>query len=262
MQNRRLIDRQTGLLRHLTSEAFIFGTRGLETAALDPDLQGMDFGRLRLEAEFSFNKRISRIRNTFARMATFYGDRFAWILREFAAACPPRTYERYHDAQQFFDWYQAHRADDRSVPPWTIEVARVEVTLARARTFRPAEAEEAALATCPTGQSAMWYRTHPCVALTRCRFDVAPLFQPGSPGDDIEARDVPLAVLTSRRSRRPEIVELLPEAFDLLEQSPGWTRLKSGKSVREGISSKGLVTNLAVQSLMLVHGDARDQNRG
>ena len=63
----RLIDTQTSLLRHLTSPAFIFGTRDLGSAGLDSDLQGMDIRRLRLEAEFSYSKRMTRIRQTFGR---------------------------------------------------------------------------------------------------------------------------------------------------------------------------------------------------
>ena len=257
MHNRRLIDRQTGLLRHLTGEAFMFGTNGLDAVGLDPDLQGMDLARLRLEAEFSFNKRTARIRETFTRTASLYGVRFSRLLRDFAIACPPRTYERYLDAQDFFDWFEECRTDDPSVPAWTSDVAKLEIALARARTFRPGEAEQAALAARPTNPSSLWYRAHPCVALARCRFDIGPLFHPGRRDEKIVRRDVPLAVLASRNRRRPEIMEVMPVAFELLEVSPGWSRLAPGSA-----SSGALVMNLAEQGLMLAFGDAPGPDDG
>ena len=262
MHNRRLIDRQTGLLRHLTGAAFMFGTNELAAAALDPDLQGMDIARLRLEAEFSFAKRSARVRETFARTASLYGRRFARMLREFAAACPPRTYERYTDARDFFDWLEKRCAADAQVPAWTADVAKLEIALARARTFRPSEAEEEALAGRPNDGSCAWYRTHPCVALARCRFDVGPLFVPGRSGEDIVRRDLTLAMLASRDRRHPEIMEIVPEAFALLERSSAWSRLELETASPEEASTRALVMNLSALGLMLTWGDALGRGRG
>ena len=262
MHNRRLIDRQTGLLRHLTGEAFMFGTSGLAAAALDPDLQGMDIARLRLEAEFSFVKRTGRLRETFARTASLYGSRFTGMLREFAVACPPRTYERYPDAQDFFDWLEERCADDCLVPAWTADVAKIEIALARARTFRPSEAEEQALAGRPNDESGTWYCTHPCATLVRCRFDVGPLFVPGRSGEGIVHRDLPLAILASRHRRHPEIMEIVPEAFALLERSSAWSRLGLETASSEDASTKALVMNLSAQGLMLACGKRLGRGRG
>ena len=262
MHNRRLIDRQTGLLRHLTGEAFMFGTSDLADAALDPDLQGMDIARLRLEAEFSFAKRTGRIRETFARTASMYGSRFTEMLREFAAACPPRTYERYPDARDFFDWLEERYADDAQVAAWTADVAKIEIALARARTFRPSEAEEDALAGRPNDASSAWYCTHPCVALTRCRYDVGPLFVPGRSGENIVRRALPVAILATRRRRHPELMELVPEAFALLERSPAWTRLGLETASPEDAPTRALVVNLSAQGLVLTCGNALGKGRG
>ena len=263
MDNRRLIDRQIGLLRHLTGEAFMFGTSDLAVAALDPDLQGMDIARLRLEAEFSCSKRIGRIRETFARTASMYGSRFTGVLREFAVACPPRTYERYPDARDFFDWFEKRCADDSSVPAWTADVARIEIALARARTFRPSEMEEEALAGSPNDASSVWwYRAHPCVVLTHCRYDVGPLFVPGRSGEDIVRRDLTLATLASRRRRPPETMEILPEAFALLERSPAWSRLGPETATSEDASTRALVMHLSSQGLMLTCGTGIGGGRG
>ena len=262
MHNRRLIDRQTSLLRHLTGEAFMFGTSDLAAAALDPDLQGMDIARLRLEAELSFVKRIGRIRETFARTASMYGSRFTGMLREFAAACPPRTYERYPDARDFFDWLEERCAGDAQVPAWTVDVAKTEIVLARARTFRPSEAEEDTLAGRPNDASSAWYCTHPCVALARCRYDVGPLFVPGRSGEAIVRRDLPLAMLASRDRRHPEIMEIAPEAFALLERSSAWSRLGPETASPEDASTRALVMDLSAQGLMLTCGIALGRDRG
>ena len=262
MHNRRLIDRQTALLRHLTGEAFMFGTSDLAAAALDPDLQGMDIARLRLEAEFSFAKRTGRIRETFARTASLYGSRFKGMLREFATACPPRTYERYPDARDFFGWLKARCAEDARVPAWTADVATVEIALARARTFRPSEAVEGAMAGGPNDDSSAWYRTHPCVALARCRFDVGPLFVPGRSGEDIVRRDLTLAMLASRDRRHPEIMEIVPEAFALLERSSAWSRIGLDTASPKDASVRALVSNLSAQGLMLTCGTALGRDRG
>ena len=262
MHNRRLIDRQTGLLRHLTGEAFMFGTSELAAAALDPDLQGMDIARLRLEAELSFVKRIGRIRETFARTASLYGSRFTGMLREFAAACPPRTYERYPDARDFFDWLEERCAADAQAPAWTADVAKIEIALSRARTFRPSEAEEDALAGRPNDESCAWYCTHPCVVLARCRFDVGPLFVPGRSGEDIVRRDLTLAMLASRDRRHPEIMEIVPGAFALLERSSAWSRLGLETAFPEDAAARALVMNLSAQGLMLTWGDALGRGRG
>lgn len=262
MHNRRLIDRQTGLLRHLTGEVFMFGTGELAAAALDPDLQGMDIARLRLEAEFSFAKRTGRIRETFARTASLYGSRFTGMLREFAIACPPRTYERYPDARDFFDWLEERCAGDCLAPAWTVDVAKIEIALARARTFRPSEAEEEALAGRPNDGSRTWYRTHPCVALVRCRFDVGPLFVPGRAGEDLARRDLPLAILASRHRRHPETMEIVPEAFALLERSSAWSRLGLETASSEDASTRALVMNLSAQGLMLTCGNGPGRARG
>ena len=262
MRNCRLIGRQASLLRHLTSEAFIFGTKDLESAILDPDLQGMDIGRLRLEAEFSHEKRINRIRETFARTASLFGVRFNRISRQFAVARRPRSYERYTDAKDFFDWFVDGPAEDSSVPEYAADVARVEIALARARKFRVTEAEEAALEARPDDRSSRWYLTHPCTALLRCRFDVGPLFAVQRSGESIVRRDVPLVILASRRKRPPEILEVVPDAFELLERSQKWSRLEPGTTGSESASTEALVIDLQALGLVLAGDGAFEADHG
>ncbi len=238
----KLIERQTHLLRHLTSEAFIFGTDRLSAAAGDPDLRGMDVRRLRLEAEFSYNKRIKRIRQTFERTAALLGHGFSAITREFAALRPPETYERHPDAQRFFDHFMEHWAGKPPTPAWAADVAAVELALSRARTLRPTTMETAALAECPSHPPSQRYRTHPCAVLVRCGHDVRPLFEPGRSGEPVMPRPVGVAVLASRGRRRPTVMELAPEAFALLERSTEWSAPEpAGRATVQHLASQGLV---------------------
>lgn len=220
----RLIDRQTHLLRHLTSPALMFGTSDLDSAARDPELQGMDVGRLRLEAEFSFNKRMGRIRQTFERTATLLGARFSALTRDYAAACPPLTYERYPDAERFFERFLAPGPHGPPQPHWAADVAAIELALARARTLRPAAMEGEVLGARPQAPG-FWYRTHPCASLVECRHDVRSLFEPARSREPVAERPVHMAVLAVRARRRPRVLELAPDAFMLLEASREWRML-------------------------------------
>lgn len=251
----KLLDRQTNLLRHLTSQAFIFGTAQLGAIAEEPELRGMDIRRLRLEAEFSYNKRIKRIRQTFGRTAALLGHGFPAIAREFASSHPPETYERYPDARCFFDHFIEHWAGKPPTPAWAADTAAVELALSRVRTLRPTAMETAAMAACPTQTSSSCYRTHPCAVLVRCEHDVRPLFEPGRSGQPVKRKRVFLAVLASRVQRRPTVMELAPEAFTLLELSTEWSQ--------PGPERNALVERLAAQGLVLVCGnDAGDGNNG
>ncbi len=261
MRNRRLLDRQTALLRHLTSEAFIFGGPALEALAKDPDLRDMNIGQLRLEAEFSYSKRMKRIREGFSRTATLFGSRFEAVTRGFAAACPPQTYERYPDARAFYEYFMTDWADDPTVPAWAGDVASVEVALAQARTLRPRRARADALAACPADPPLLHYRRHPCVLPARCRHDVRPLFDPGQSGRPVEERDVPLAIFAAA-GRPPEIVELSPEAFDLLERAHDWSHFTSETGSTGNERPSTLIGALAAQGMMLVRDGAPDPEHG
>lgn len=275
----RLIDRQTNLLRHLTSQAFIFGTEDLGSAALDPGLHGMDVRRLRLEAEFSYSKRVKKLRQTFERTANLLGRRFSEVVRDFAAACPPSSYERYPDAKRFFDHFLERWARRPPTPAWAADVAAVELALARARTFRPEEMEREAAAERPDRSPRPLRRTHPCAVLVRCAHDVRPLFESSRSKEKVRARPLRLAVLASRGRRRPAVMELPPEAFALLEEAAEWPRTEpaaagEGETPGRGAAPEetaasdadarnALAERLAAQGLMLAWGnDPGEESHG
>src|SRR5882762_3501280 len=75
----RLLDRQTKLLEYLTSGGAIFGDGASEP--LDPALQGIDRGLLRLEAQFSRDKRMEKVAAVFPRTFALLGDARPAIVR-------------------------------------------------------------------------------------------------------------------------------------------------------------------------------------
>ncbi len=259
----RLIDTQTRLLRHLTSHAFIFGTEDLGSARLESELQGMDIRRLRLEAEFSYNKRMKRIRQTFERTATLLGHGFPKLLRDYASACPPTTYERYPDAKGFLEHFVERSAQEPPTPAWAADVAAIELALAGARTLRPTAMESEALARCPQPSVELWYRSHPCAVPVRCGYDVRPVFEPGRAGEPVAQRPVCLAVLASRGRRQPMVLELAPEALALLECATEWSLLASEQAGAGDNARVALIKRLAAQGLVLVSGnDLGDESHG
>src|SRR5215470_6705859 len=83
----RLLDRQTSLLEYLSSAAAIFGDQA--DAPVDPALQGIDRGVLRLLARFACNKRIERIIAVFPLTFEILGAEQRLILREFVEVSRP-----------------------------------------------------------------------------------------------------------------------------------------------------------------------------
>src|SRR6266700_8141778 len=75
----RLLDRQASLLAYLTSGAAIFGERN--GVPLDQALHGMDSALLRLEARFSYEKRLEKIASVFPRTIAMLGDAWGPIFR-------------------------------------------------------------------------------------------------------------------------------------------------------------------------------------
>ena len=83
----RLLDRQARLLEYLTSGSAIFG--GDCDAPVDQALQGIDGGLLRLEAQFSHQKRMEKIKSVFPRTFRLLERDCDTMACEFAARVPP-----------------------------------------------------------------------------------------------------------------------------------------------------------------------------
>ena len=118
---KRLMDRQISLLDYLTSGAAIFGDK--RRAALDPALQGLDVGLLRLEARFSYEKRMEKNVGVFPNTFEFLGHDQTAIVREFVRTCPPADIGHLSNARQFHDFLSARWRCRRARPAYLPDVA-------------------------------------------------------------------------------------------------------------------------------------------
>jgi len=204
----RLLERQTALLAYLTSPAAIFGNgRG----RADARLAGVDRGRLHLEARFSHDKRMEKIRGVLPKTFALLGPRLGRVLRDFAAACPPTDIGRLHNARQFHDFLRRRWTRLSSRRPYLPDVAACELAMSEVRSF--AEDEPAPPISTPSGSPGR-IRRRPGVVLVRCRHDVRPVFEDSAAR--VARRQVFLAVAVPFGADRPAVAELAPPVFRLL----------------------------------------------
>jgi hypothetical protein len=210
----RLLDLQTSLLEHLTSAAAIFGDRPVSPGH---DLHGVDIGRLRLEARFSFDKRWAKISSVFPRtFAIFTGD-WAPVLREFVDAQPPMDIGRLRNAQQFFDFLSQRSDHAQMEPRWLLDVAACELACAQVRAHT--KVEESALVDTVPGA----VRCRPGAVLLRCTHDVRSVFEDRAGDGAGVKRPTLLVVFIPPHVDCLQISDVGREVFDLLSACRQWT---------------------------------------
>ena len=143
---KRLLDRQIGLIHYLTSGRAIFGAVDGESNA--PDLREIDPHLLRIEARFSFEKRMQKIAAVFPKTLELLRSHQEKLFRGFAEAYPPSALGKLENARQFYDFLSAHWGQQQPMPPHLPDVrhcvqhsfhaARRKHLLARWRATRPA----------------------------------------------------------------------------------------------------------------------------
>jgi hypothetical protein len=233
------LDLQTSLLEYLTSAAAIFGDRPVSP---DHDLHGVDIGRLRLEARFSFDKRLAKISSVFPRtFAIFTGD-WAPVLREFAGAEPPVDIGRLSNAHQFFGFLSRRFDNAQMEPPWLLDVAACELACAQARAY--AKVEEPAIADTVPGT----VRCRPGAVLLRCAHDVRSVFEDRAGDGAGVKRPTLLVVFIPPHVDRMQICDVGREVFDLLSACRQWTDIAT-LGLR---GSDELVSDLAGRGLLEV----------
>jgi hypothetical protein len=201
-----LIERQRKLLAYLTSADAIFD--GVPPG--DPELAGFDGGRLRLEARFSFGKRIDKIRALLPVTFALLGESGDSIVRDFTVACPPVSIARIDNAVEFCDFLRERERGDSLVPapPWLTDIAACELAFARVRMgIGPRGAPDA-----PPGTP----RLARNVVLLRCRYNVAAFFEEGPSASAPERRETLLAVQLSAPASQPRVFALTADAYALL----------------------------------------------
>jgi hypothetical protein len=202
------LDRQAELLAYLTSGGAIFGeASGRAPAGFDPRL-------LHLEAMWSFNKRLDKIRGVFPRTFALLGTAAAPLLRGFAEACPPGSIRRLDNARQFHRFLAERWHREPPEPAFARDVAACEIACAEVA----AAVDDPASRRGSVGAdgTATGLRRAPAAVLLRCAYDIRPIFEAGPRGAMAAARETRLAIAVPAGAARPQVFELPAGVFALL----------------------------------------------
>ena len=242
---KRLLDRQISLLDYLTSGAAIFGDK--RRAALDPALQGLDVGLLRLEARFSYEKRMEKVVGVFPKTFELLGHDQSAIVREFVRTCPPVDIGHLTNARQFHDFLSARWRRRRPKPPYLPDVASCELACATVGAAVDADLQETGDSRKGVPHGAI--RRRRGVVLLRCRYDVRLIFEGGSARAVPEKRDTAIAVAMAPGAAQPQVFELPAAIFDLIAALDDWS---DPAALRATPGSAELIGELARHGLLEV----------
>jgi hypothetical protein len=241
----RLLDRQARLLEYLTSGSAIFGADG--DAPVDQALHGIDGGLLRLEAQFSHQKRMEKIKSVFPITFRLLAHDCDTMVGEFARAFPPAGVGRIENALQFYDFLCGRWQEAPPVPPYLDDVAACEFAIASVRSGKAASRAAPVGGNPPRLGS---IRRHPEVVLVRCRYDIRPIFEDASKGTTLDKRDTPLAVALPSGAGHPSIFEIALPVFQALGMLDDWTD-RSGLGAVSEVDE--FIAELARHGLVEVH---------
>lgn len=237
----RLLDRQVRLLDYLTSGAAIFDDMG--EASPDDALAGIDCGLLRLEARFSYEKRMEKIAAVFPKTFEVLDGRADALIRDVVDSYPPRDIGRLENARQFHDFLCASRERLADLAPCLCDVAACELACAQVR---------AGDGTCGAGDDAPpnAIRRDPRAVLLRCSHDVRPIFETGYARGDPVARETLVGVAVPAGANQPRIFELLRPVFELLSAMDGWIETTTIVATPK---LNALIRDLSAAGLIEVH---------
>jgi hypothetical protein len=221
-----LLERQVSLIAHLTSGAAIFGGAGGSA----PDFESIDHALLRVEARFSYAKRMEKIAAVLPTTFELLGSSREAYARAFVERCPPTTLSRLENACQFYRYLVSCWTRQAPDPPYIGDVAAFEIAWAKVEADPEHHSSDRATTTdrAPSG-----IRRCPYVILLRCAYDIRPIFEAsptlprirGSAGEGAlpVKRDVPLVVALPSGVDRPQVFEVAAAIFDLLAALNDWT---------------------------------------
>jgi hypothetical protein len=221
MPKRKLLDRQIELLQHLTCAELLFDGETLPEALRDPTLHGISIPRLRLEAEMSFRKRMGKIAKVLKRTYACLGGQRSRLLRNFAAAWPPQSYRNYDEAARFHEFLQNYWRTVSPDPPFIVDIAKLEMALARMKLFRVAENSAPPPILSELSEKRPLVRVAAGVEILPMDYDLRSFFEDGT------AKGAP----TKRRhylivAPGPKVAES-PQALASIFERPGtWTALE------------------------------------
>ena len=226
-----LLERQVSLIEHLTSGAAIFGGGGGRVA----DVEGIDHALLRVEAQFSYAKRMEKITAVLPRTFELLGSSRDRHVRAFVESCPPTTLSRLENACQFHRFLVSCWSREAPDPPYIRDVAAFEIACAKVDADPERNlSDRTPGAAVVRGRS---IRRCPNVILLRCAYDVRPIFEPPHPtlprmrgrvGEGVVPvkRDTTLFVAMPPGADGAQVFEVIPAIFDLLAALDDWTDLQ------------------------------------
>jgi hypothetical protein len=243
----RLLHRQASLLEYLRSEDAIFGEGG--AAAIDPSLDGIDDELLRIEARFSYEKRMTKIQVLLPRTFELLAGGLEKVLREFNRTCPPSGISSFENARRFYQFLSDKWRNEPARLPYLPDVAAYEIACAGFRRDDARDHQSRARRALPGS-----IRRHPDVVLLRCAYDVQPIFaEVGRKAAPVK-RDTPLAIAMSPQADQTMVLELLPSVFDLLTLLDDYADPAAFGEAPDGAHAlAGLVADLAALGLLEVH---------
>ena len=241
----RLLDRQTSLLEYLSSAAAIFGDQA--DAPVDPALQGLDRGALRLVARFACNKRIERIIAVLPRTFEILGAEQRLTLREFVEASRPTTKSILANAREFHEFLSVRWRCEPPEPAYLPDVAACE--LAMAEVGNVVEDHETPAKKNKSDGPKRGIRRRRSVVPLRCAHDIRSIFDAGSGEAVPPKRDTSLVVTLPAGFRDVRIVEVAPVVVDMLTLLDDWT----DPSTLDAFGDReNLVSHLAAHELIEV----------
>ncbi len=234
MSNAKLLDRQIEIMRALTNADLIYGTPKITALAENPGLWGMSLPHLRLEAELSMDKRIGKIRRTLPLTFTYMRQEQARIIRRFVRSCPPRSYRRYDDSRDFYDFLLQQWQHSTPNPPYLGDIATVEIALARVKASFDDEGGNAVSVDEPRKIGKGMIRLAPGASLLALNYNLKMLFEAkdGSERPLPQKRDTRL-IVAPVGDGNPCIVEISPVLFSIISDDVQFRALRGGHGLGE-----------------------------
>jgi hypothetical protein len=211
-----LLERQVSLVAHLTSGAAIFGEGGDRF----PDLDGIDHALLRVEARFSYAKRVEKITAVLPKTFELLGSSGDALVRAFVESCPPTTLSRLENACQFHRFLISCWNRKAPDPPYICDVADCEIACAKVDAGPEHPSSDRLTSADRTYKGDI--RRDPNVVLLRCAYDVRPMFEPRSDNAAPVKRDTLLVVAMPPGAEGAQVFEVIPAIFDLLAALDDW----------------------------------------
>jgi hypothetical protein len=215
----QLLEQQASLLDYLSSAAVIFG--GQADAALDPALQSIDRGVLRLQARFACNKRIERITAIFPRTFEILGPDQKPVLREFVEVSRPTEKSPLPNARELHNFLSARWRQTPPAPPHLPDVAACELAIAEV-----SDAVDDRETPAERGKSnglKRSIRRRTSVSALRCAYDVRSIFDAGCGAVIPPKRETSLVVSFPAGRRNADIIEVPKVIADALMLLRDWT---------------------------------------